>query len=110
MLLKIWRVIGLMQNTHLTMSRTAVSIMAIGTEWNKLCSTILPFRGMTFISPIKASHTISFPKRTTWHVAMRSTRLNPQALLIYGNKMLVSGVKAYYFANENLIRLRHGKK
>lgn len=36
-------------------------------------------------------------------------RLQPEALIIYGNKMSVSGVKVYYFENDNIKIFRDGE-
>ena len=42
------------------------------------------------------------------HEAIRL--LHPQSLIIYGNRMPVAGVKTYYFENENIKKLRNGRK
>lgn len=46
-----------------------------------------------------------------WYKFVREAikRLNPEALIIYGNKMSVSEVKVYYFENDNIISLRNGR-
>lgn len=36
-------------------------------------------------------------------------RLHPEALIIYGNKMSVTGVKVYYFENDNIKAFRDGE-
>ena len=66
--------------------------------------------GIYIISNVRAH--ANYFTRHEWYKFVREAvrRLNPKALLIYGNKMTVAGVKAYYFDNDNLIRLRNGKK
>ncbi len=66
--------------------------------------------GIYVISNVRAH--ANYFTRHEWYRFVREAvrRLNPKALLIYGNKMTVSDVQAYYFDNDNLIRLRNGKK
>lgn len=65
--------------------------------------------GIYAISNVRAH--ANYFTRHEWYKFVREAvrRLNPKALLIYGNRMIVAGVKAYYFDNDNLIRLRNGK-
>lgn len=66
--------------------------------------------GIYAISNVRAH--ANYFTRHKWYEFVREAihRLNPKALLIYGNRMIVSGVQAYYFENENLNRLRNGNK
>lgn len=66
--------------------------------------------GIYAISNVRAH--ANYFTRHEWYRFVREAirRLNPNALLIYGNKMTVAGVKAYYYDNDNIIRLRNGKK
>lgn len=66
--------------------------------------------GIYIISNVRAH--ANYFTRHEWYKFVREAvrRLNPKALLIYGNRMTVAGVKAYYFDNDNLIRLRNGKQ
>lgn len=66
--------------------------------------------GIYIISNVRAH--ANYFTRHEWYKFVREAvrRLNPKALLIYGNRMTVSGVQAYYYDNENLIRLRNGKQ
>lgn len=65
--------------------------------------------GIYAISNVRAH--ANYFTRHEWYKFVREAvrRLNPKALLIYGNRMAVAGVRAYYFDNDNLIRLRNGK-
>ncbi len=66
--------------------------------------------GIYAISNVRAH--ANYFTRHEWYKFVREAihRLNPKALLIYGNRMLVSGVQAFYYENENLNRLRNGKQ
>lgn len=65
--------------------------------------------GIYAISNVRAH--ANYFTRHEWYKFVREAiqRLKPKALVIYGNRMIVSGVKAYYFENENIIRLRNGR-
>lgn len=65
--------------------------------------------GVYAISNVQAYN--NYFSRHHWYNFVREAikRLKPEALIIYGNKMEIAGVKAYYFENENLINLRKGK-
>lgn len=66
--------------------------------------------GVYAISNVRAH--ANYFTRHEWYkfVGEAIRRLNPEALVIYGNRMTIAGVKAYYFDNDNIIRLRNGKK
>jgi hypothetical protein len=66
--------------------------------------------GIYTISNVRAH--ANYFTRHEWYKFVREAihRLKPKALLIYGHRMAINGVKAYYFDNENLIRLRNGKQ
>lgn len=66
--------------------------------------------GIYAISNVQAYN--NYFSRHQWYTFVREVirRLRPEALIIYGNKMEMAGVKTYYFDNENIIDLRRGKK
>lgn len=66
--------------------------------------------GIYAISNVQAYN--NYFSRHQWYTFVREVirRLKPEALIIYGNRMEVAGVKTYYFDNENIISLRRGKK
>lgn len=72
--------------------------------------TPLESGGIYIISNVRAH--ANYFTRHEWYKFVREAvqRLAPKALLIYGNRMTVSGVQAFYYDNENIIRLRNGKK
>ena len=66
--------------------------------------------GIYMISNVRAH--ANYFTRHEWYKFVREAvrRLSPKALLIYGNRMTISGVQAYYYDNENIKRLRNGKQ
>lgn len=66
--------------------------------------------GIYAISNVQAYN--NYFSRHQWYNFVREAikRLTPEALIIYGNRMEIAGVKAYYFENENLNILRNGKR
>lgn len=66
--------------------------------------------GIYIISNVRAH--ANYFTRHEWYRFVREAihRLDPMTLLIYGNRMTVSGVQTYYYDNENIIKLRNGKQ
>lgn len=66
--------------------------------------------GIYAISNVQAYN--NYFSRHQWYTFVREVirRLKPEALIIFGNRMEIAGVKTYYFDNENIINLRNGKK
>ena len=66
--------------------------------------------GIYAISNVQAYN--NYFSRHQWYGFVREVinRLNPESLIVYGNKMEISGVRTYYFDNKNIKNLRNGKK